>query len=148
MSITKLIKTQLTDSMKARDVQRTSALRMIRAALIEESKKKGTEIDDTQAVAVLRRLRKQRDEAAAAYDGAGRDDLAAMEREEAAIIDTFLPSLADEDTTLGWVHEAISTSGAASTRELGRAMGALMKAHRGKVNAKLARALLERELSG
>lgn len=148
MSISKQVQEQLTAAMKARDVSRTSALRLIRAALVEESKKKGGDIGDDQAVAVLRRLRKQRDEAAVAYEQAARDDLAALERAEATVIDGFLPQLADKDTTLEWVREAIATSGATSPREFGRAMGALMKAHRGQVDAKLARTLLERELSG
>ncbi len=148
MSIAESVMTQLTESMRARDVPRLSALRLIRAALIEESKKTGDEVDDAQAVAVLRRLRKQRDESALAYTQAGREDLAALELAEAVVIDSFLPHLADEPTTLGWVHEAIAASGASSPRELGRAMGALMKAHRGELDATLARTLLERELTG
>ena len=148
MSIAETIASQLTQAMKAREVARVSALRMVRAALIDESKKKGEEVDDVQATAVLRRLRKQRDESAEAYEQAGRSDLAELERAEAAIIDTFLPQLADEATTHAWVLEAIAATGASSPHEMGRAMGALMKAHRGELDAKLARGILERELTG
>jgi hypothetical protein len=147
MSIDQNVQRQLTEAMKAREVERISALRMIRAALIDESKKTGAAVDDARATTVLRRLRKQREESAEAYDKAGRTDLATLERAEAAVIDTFLPQLADEDQTLTWVREAIAASGASSPREFGRAMGMLMKAHRGDLDAKLARSLLERELA-
>ncbi len=148
MSIAETVKEQLTAAMKARDVARISALRLIRAALVDESKKTGAEIDEAKAVAVLRRLRKQRDESAQAYTDAGREDLAALERAEAEVIDGFLPKLADEATTITWVREAIAACGASSPREFGRVMGTLMKAHRGELDAKLARSLIERELAG
>ncbi len=148
MSIAQTVQKQLTEAMKARDVPRVSALRLVRAALVEEAKKKGTEVDDTKAVAVLRRLRKQRQESADAYQAAGRADLAELELAEAAVIDSFLPQLADRETTQGWVRDAIAATGASSPREFGRAMGALMKAHRGEIDAKLARELLEAELMG
>jgi uncharacterized protein YqeY len=148
MSIVENVSKQLTAAMKAREVARISALRMIRAALIEETKREGIEPDDEKAMEVLRRLRKQRDESAEAYEQAGRSDLAELELAEAAVIDGFLPRLADEATTAAWVREAIAVSGATSVRELGKAMGALMKAHRGELDAKLARSLIERELAG
>jgi uncharacterized protein YqeY len=148
MSITESVSKQLTAAMKAREVNRISALRMIRAALVEEEKKTGRQVEDAQALTVLRRLRKQRDESAEAYAQAGRDDLAALEQAEAEIIDSFLPKLADEATTLTWVREAIAASGATSPREMGKAMGMLMRGHRDEIDAKLARSLLERELAG
>jgi len=147
MTIAESVKLELTAAMKARDVPRISALRMIRAALIDESKKTGSDVTDEQAVAVLRRQAKQHDESAEAYTGAGREDLALLERAEAVVVDSFLPKLADEATTLAWVREAVTSTGATSRREFGRAMGALMKAHKGDLDAKLARTLLEKELS-
>jgi len=147
MTIAESVKLELTAAMKARNVPRISALRMIRAALIEESKKTGSDVTDDQAVTVLRRLANQRDESAEAYTGAGREDLALLERAEAVVVDSFLPKLADEATTLEWVQEAVASTGATSRREFGRAMGALMKAHKGDLDAKLARTLLENELS-
>ncbi|MFH1465546.1 MAG: GatB/YqeY domain-containing protein [Pseudomonadota bacterium] len=148
MPITDAVQQQLLQAMKARDAARTSALRMIKAALLEESKKGTGVVSDDDAVAVLRRLAKQREEAAEAYAQAGRADKADDERAEIAVIDAFLPQLADEATTLAWVQAAIAQTGASSPRELGRVMGALMKAHRGELEPGLARTLLERELAG
>ena len=62
-------------------------------------------------------------------------------RAEKALIESFLPRLADEATTRAWVQAAIAESGAASARDLGRVMGALMKAHRDDVDGQLARKL-------
>ncbi len=146
MAIQDDIKTRLTEAMKARDVARTSALRMIRAALIEEEKAGRGEVGDERTIEVLRRLRKQREEAAVLYDQARRADLAEAERGEIAVIDEFLPRVADEATTLAWVREAIASTGAREVREVGRVMGALMKAHRGAVDPALGRTLAEREL--
>lgn len=146
MSISERVQERLKEAMKARDAARTSALRMARAALLEEAKSGRGELDDVAAVAVLRRVAKQREEAAQAYEAAGRPELAAMERAEIGVIDEFLPRMADEATTLAWVREAIQATGATSTRELGKVMGHVMKAHKAEVDAGVARALAEREL--
>ena len=68
------------------------------------------------------------------------DPLAVL-RAELAVVSSFLPSLADEATTRGWVQAAIAESGASSAKELGKVMGALMKAHKGEVDGNLARKL-------
>ena len=119
---------------------------MIRAALLEEEKSGRGEVGDDRAIEVLRRIRKQREESALLYDQAKRPDLAAAEREEIGVVDEFLPKVADEATSLGWVREAIAATGAREIREVGKVMGALMKAHRGEVDPGLCRTLAEREL--
>jgi len=146
MSIQDDVRTRLTEAMKARDVARTSALRMIRAALLEEEKSGRGAVGDDRAVEVLRRIRKQREESALLYEQAKRADLAAAERAEVLVVDEFLPKVADEATSLAWVREAIAATGAREAREVGRVMGALMKAHRGAVDPALCRVLAEREL--
>jgi uncharacterized protein YqeY len=55
------------------------------------------------------------------------------------VIQTFLPQLADEATTRRWVEEAIAASGASSQKEIGKVMGALMKAHKGEMDGNVAR---------
>ena len=148
MSIDNDVQNQLQAAMRERDARRVAALRMIRAALIESAKTgKSRVVSDATAIEVIRRVRKQRMEAADIYAAAGRQDLADMERAEAHIADEFLPSTADEAQTLTWVQEAIAATGADSPRQLGRVMGYLMKHHRGEVEPGVARALLERELA-
>jgi uncharacterized protein YqeY len=137
---------ELKKAMLAKDSARTNGFRMIRAALIELAKDGKGDVTDERATEALRRLRKQREDAIAEYVKAGRADLAEGERAEMAIVDELLPKLADEDTTRAWVRDAIAASGAAGPRDMGKAMGALMKAHKADVDAAVARRLLEEAL--
>lgn len=139
---------ELKAAMLAKDAARTTALRMIRAAFIELDKEGKGAVTDERAIDALRRLKKQRDDSIQSYEAASRHDLAAVERAEAVVIDSLLPQLADESTTLAWVKAAIAESGAVGPKELGKAMGALMKSHKADVDGGLARALLQRELGG
>jgi uncharacterized protein YqeY len=138
---------QMKDAMKAKDAPRLSALRNIRAAFLVEMKKDGSEtLDDAASIAVLRRLAKQRQESIEAFTAAQRPERVAEERAELGVIDEFLPRLADEATTRAWVEEAIAASGATSAKELGKVMGALMKAHKGDVDGDLARRIAAERL--
>ncbi len=148
MSLVDTISAELKTSMLARDAARTGALRMIRAAFIELAKDGKGEVTDERCVDALRRLRKQREDSIAAYVQAAREDLADVERAELLVIDAFLPKLADEAQTLAWVREAIAATGATSAKEMGKAMGALMKTHKADVDTAMAQALLKRELGG
>jgi uncharacterized protein YqeY len=140
---------QMKAAMKARDSARLTALRNIRAAFLVEMKKDGAEtLEEEVAIAALRRLAKQRQESIEAFEKAGRAEQLAAEQSELAVIEEFLPSLADEATTRAWVEEAIATTGASTPKELGRVMGAVMKAHKGDVDGDLARRLASELLGG
>jgi|SRR5690606_12978481 len=149
MSIETTVNERLAEAMKARDGARTAALRNIRAAFLVEMKKDNAKtLADETSIEVLRRLAKQRRESIEAFEGAGRPDRAAEERAELAVIEEFLPRLADEETTRGWVREAIAATGAAAPGDVGKVMGALMKAHKGAVDGQLARRLAQELLAG
>jgi len=138
---------QMKDAMKAKDAARLAALRNMRAAFLVEMKKDGSEtLDDAASIAVLRRLAKQRLESIEAFTAAQRPERVAEERAELGVIEEFLPRLADEATTRAWVEEAITASGATSAKELGKVMGALMKAHKGDVDGDLARRIAAERL--
>jgi uncharacterized protein YqeY len=142
MGLVETVTAQLKDAMKAKDAARLGALRNIRAAFLVEMKKDGSEtLDDATSIAVLRRLGKQRQESIDAFTQANRPERVAEEQAELRVIEEFLPRLADEATTRAWVREAIAASGASSAKELGKVMGALMKAHKGDVDGDLARKL-------
>jgi hypothetical protein len=137
----------LTAAMRAKDQPRLDALRNIRAAFLHELKKDNAKtLADEVCVALLRRLEKQRQESIEAFEEGGRAELAARERADLAVVRAFLPGLADEATTRAWVSEAIAASGASKPDDLGRVMGLLVKAHRGEVDAALARRLAEEML--
>lgn len=142
MGIFESVVDSLKDAMKARDRARTLALRNIRAAFLQASKEDGSDtLADERCVALLRTLAKQRRESIEAYAAGGRAELADAERAELAVIEAMLPQLADEDTTRAWVADAIASTGASSRGDLGRVMGAVMKAHRGAIDGKLANRL-------
>lgn len=147
MGLFEAVSEQMKAAMKAKDETRLAALRGIRAAFLNECKKDNSAtLADEVAVALLRKLAKQRQESIDAFTNAGRPDRAEAERAELAVIDGFLPKLADEATTRRWVEEAIAASGAASAKEMGKVMGALMKAHKGEIDGNLARAIAQRLL--
>ena len=140
MGLVETATAQMKDAMKAKNAPRLNALRNIRAAFLTEMKKDGSEtLDDAVAISVLRKLAKQRQESIDAFTQANRPERVAEERAELAVIEEFLPRLADEATTRAWVQAAIAASGAAGAKELGKVMGALMKAHKGDVDGDLAR---------
>jgi hypothetical protein len=134
-------------ALKAKAAERLAALRNIRAALLVEMKKDNSKtLADEVSVAVLRRLEKQRLESIEAFEQAGRAERVAAERAELAVVREFLPKLADEATTRAWVQEAIAATGAAKPGDVGRVMGALMKAHKGDVDGTLARKIASEKL--
>lgn len=148
MSLMDKVSADLKAAMLAKDAPRVTGLRMIRAAFIELEKEGKGAVTDERCIDKLKSLKKQRLDSIAAYEGAGRQDLADQEKLELGIIESFLPTLADEAQTLLWVKEAVAASGATSQKELGKAMGALMKAHKDDIDAGLARTLLAKELGG
>ena len=149
MPILESVGDQLKQAMRAQDRPRLAALRNIRAAFLNAMKEDGSEtLADEACVGVLRRLAKQRAESIEAFETGGRPEMAAAERAELALIESFLPRLADEDTTRAWVREAIAAAGATSPKELGRVMGALMKAHKDQIDGALARRLAAELLGG
>ena len=134
------VNSQMKDALRAQQKLRLQALRKIRAGFLLRLKEDGSDtLSDEECVPILRRLEKQRRESIEAFDGAGRTEQAAAERAELEIILAFLPKQADEATTRAWVESAIAESGAKSAKDLGRVMGALMKAHKGDVDGNVAR---------
>jgi uncharacterized protein YqeY len=148
MSLPERVNQELKAAMLARDSARLTGWRLIKAAFLELEKSGKGEVTDERCVEVLRRMKNQREESIQQYVAGGREELAEQERLELAIIEGLLPQLADEATTVGWVREAIAASGATSPRDMGKAMGALMKAHKSDIDGALARRLLEQVLAG
>jgi uncharacterized protein YqeY len=105
-------------------------------------KKDGSDtLADDAAIAILRRLAKQRAESLEAFTAGGRPELAAQEQAELAVIETFLPSLADEATTEAWVRAAIDKTGASSPAEMGKVMGMVMADHKDEADGKLTKSI-------
>lgn len=132
MPIVDQINRDLTEAMKGREAERLSALRMVKTALkLRETELPGG-VDDAEAIKVLNTLLKQRRDAAEQFRAGGREELALKEENEARIIQTYLPASASEGDISQAVDEAIAEVGASSMK----AMGAVMKAVRAKLEGK------------
>ncbi|MBX6764657.1 MAG: GatB/YqeY domain-containing protein [Rubrobacteraceae bacterium] len=110
-------------AMKAREMQKVRALRMLSAALKNAQVDSGGTLSEEEELAVLRRQLKQREEAAEAYRKAGREEQAAGEEYEAALVREYLPAPLSEEEMEGIVERAIEETGATGMKDMGRVMG-------------------------
>jgi uncharacterized protein len=141
-TILERVQSDTRDAMKAGERERVGALRMLINSLQQEAKEgQGDE------VAVLRRERKRRLEAAEAYREGGSPDRAAGEEAEAEAISAYLPAELSDEELAGIVDAAISESGAASPAEMGKAMGAAMSRIEGRADGKRVSAMVRERLS-
>ena len=147
-AIEQRIKDDATAALKAGDRRRREALSQFVAALKKEridSRKQPAEADE---LVVLKRERKRRAEALELYEQAGRDDLADQERFEAALLAGYMPEELSADELAAMVDEAIAATGAASPREMGQVMSALMPKVAGRADGKALSDLVRTKLGG
>ena len=128
MNLSEQIISDLTASMKAQDAQRTSTLRMVKAAMMNRKIEKGSELDDDEMQRLLRSLVKQRRDSIEQYEKAGRQELADKEQAEIAVIERYLPQAASAAEIEAAVTAAITETGATSIKDMGRVMKAAQAA--------------------
>lgn len=145
--LTERIRTDLTAAMKARDAARLSTLRMVQAALKNEQIEKGRELSDEEAEAIVRRGVKQRNDSIDQYRKGGREDLAAKEESELALLQEYLPQTLDAAGTEALLDEIITKTGASSKKDSGKVMKEIMATHRSSVDGKLVQEILARKLA-
>ncbi len=134
------------DAMRARARERVKALRLVNAALKQEEIDGRRDLADDDVVAVLSRMRKQRQDSLRQFTDAGREDLAAIERFEIDVIAEFLPEALSEADLQQAVAAALEATGAATMRDMGKVMAALKGELAGRADmgavSKLVRAAL------
>lgn len=144
------LRSDLTAAMKGRDSLRASTLRMALAAVTnaEVSGPQARELADDEVTGVLVTEAKKRREAAAAYDGAGRDELAAKERAEAAVLADYLPQPLTEAELTELVTAVVAAQGAAGAgmAAMGRVMGLLKPQVTGRADGAVVAAAVRRQL--
>ena len=128
------IATATTDAMRARQRERVKALRLINADLKKTEIDDRRELDDDGVIAVLTRMRKQRQDSLGHFTKAGREDLAAIERFEIAVIEEFLPQALSAAEVEDAIASAIAETGAATMKDMGKVMGALKSALAGRAD--------------
>jgi uncharacterized protein YqeY len=129
-------------AMKAKDKPRLGVLRLITAAIKQREVDERITLDDAQVLAVLEKMVKQRKDSIAQYEKAGRDELAQQEAFEIGIIQAYLPEHLSDAEIDALIADAISSSGAASMKDMGKVMGMLKpklagRADMGQVSQKI-----------
>ena len=147
MSITERIQADATAAAKAHDRERLAALRLLLDALNKEAKEARGTLDEQREIAVLKRERKRRAEAAEAYRNGGREDAAASEEAEAEIIEAYLPAEISDAELEALVADALSETGAASQKEMGKVMSAVMSKADGRADGRRVSELVRSKLS-
>ena len=146
------LKQQLTDDMKAAmkagEKDRLGVIRLINAAIKQKEVDERVELDDAAVLAVLEKMVKQRKDSVSQYEGAGREDLAAIERAEIVVIERYLPAKLDEAAILAAIDSAIATTGAAGPADMGKLMGVLKPRLAGQADMGQVSALVKARLAG
>jgi hypothetical protein len=141
VTVTEQVRTDMTTAMKAGEKQRVGALRLVLSELQKAAKEGGSD-----ELAVLRRERKRRLEAATQFRDGGRPELAEQEESEAELIETYLPAELDDAELDAIVAAAISETGAGSAKDMGQVMKAVMAKTGGRADGKRASARVREAL--
>ena len=143
--------TSLKTAMKAGDKMRVSTLRLMQAAIKDkdiEARGLGKTVSDDDILALLQKMVKQRQESLAIFEKEKREDLASIERDEIAIITSFLPRQMDEAGVKAAIAAAIAETGAAGTKDMGKVVAALKAKHSGQMDFGKASGMVKAALAG
>jgi uncharacterized protein len=132
MRLTDKVNADITAAMKAKNPPRLSALRMMKAAIMNKGVEKGRDLEDAEALQVISSLVKQRRDSIEQFSKAGRADLVEKETAEIAVLEEYLPPAATAEEIDAAVVAAIIETGAASPQDIGKVMKAVMPKLAGK----------------
>ena len=147
-SLTATIKAATKAAMKARDKERLATLRLVQSEFKRIEVDERIEIDDARALAVLDKMVKQRRDSAQQYTDAGRDELAAQENAEIAVIQEYLPAQLSDDELASLVDEAIASVDAEGMAAMGAVMGKLKPQLQGRADMGAVSKLVKARLAG
>ena len=146
------LKQQLTEDMKAAmksgDKHSLGVIRLINAAIKQREVDERIELTDTDVIAVLDKMVKQRKDSISQYDAANRGDLADIERAEMAVIETYLPAKMDEAAIVAAIEAVKAQTGATSPADIGKLMGVLKPLLAGQADMGLVSKLVKQALAG
>ena len=146
------LKAQLTEdmktAMKAGEKDRLAVIRLINAAIKQKEVDERVEMTDPLVLAVLEKMVKQRKDSVTQFEAANREDLAAIERAELAVIETYLPAKLDEAAVQAAIDAAVAQTGAAGPADMGKVMAVLKPQLAGQADMGLVSQLLKKTLAG
>lgn len=149
MSLKDTINNDIKNAMRSKEREKLEALRAVKSAILlaETEKGAGEDLGEEREVALLQKLVKQRKESAEMYTQQGREDMAADELAQAAVIEVYLPEQMSEDEIRSQVKTIIEQTGASQPSEMGKVMGPAMASMKGKADGKLISAIVKELLS-
>ena len=148
MSLEQKIMTDLKEAMKAKDQAKLRSIRAIKAAiLLMKTDGTGQEITEEKEVKLIQKLVKQRKESLDIYEKQGRDDLAAVEKEEIAVLEKYLPEQMGEAELTDYLKGLVDKLGASSMADMGKIMGVASKDLAGKADGKAISGIVKQLLS-
>ena len=146
-SIKSLLEEAVKNSMRDRNKEKTSTLRMAISEIKKEEIDKRIELSDEEIIKILQRMIKQRKESISQFEQAGREELAHKENAEILLLQDFLPEQMSEDEIKVFVEEAINESGASTPQDMGKVMGSLKSKLKGNVDMGIVSKLVKENLA-
>ena len=145
------LKQQLTEDMKnamrAGEKHRLGVIRLMLAAIKQREVDERIELDDTQVLAALEKMLKQRRDSVSQFEAAKREDLAIIERDEMAVIETYLPTKLNDAEIDALVEAAIADTGASSARDMGKVVAAVKEKAAGRADMAVVSATIKARLA-
>ena len=142
----KRIQDEMKSAMKAREKRRLGIIRLILAAVKQREVDERIELDDTQILAVLDKMVKQRRDSIEQYEKAGRTDLAEQEAFEIGVLKEYLPEAMSEEEITALIKEAIAGTGAESLKDMGKVMGVIKPKAQGRADMGAISAVVRQQL--
>ena len=144
--LTEKIRAELTAAMKARDAERLSTLRMLQSAFKYQQIESGHELSDEEAMTVIRKAVKQRQDSIEQYTKGNRPELAEKERVEMELLKAYLPPELTEEEIESGVREIVASTGAQSKKDMGKVMKEATARYKGRVDGKKIQEIVSRLL--
>jgi len=146
MSVMERLNQDLKQAMKDKAALKLSVIRMVKAALKNEEINLGRPLSEDDELTILTRELKQRRESLQEFEKAGREELAAKVREEIEVLSAYLPAQLSEEEIRAIVREVIAVTQAASKKDMGKVMGAVMPKVKGRADGSLVQKIVSEEL--
>lgn len=147
MSLLITLKDAQKDAMRAKDKQRLNPIRMVLAAIKQREIDEQITLDDAGITSVIVKLVKQRRDSYTQYKDAGRDDLAEIEANEIAALETFLPQQLSDEEIIALIDAAIADTNAAGMQDMGKVMGIIKSKAEGRADMGKISGLIKRRLT-
>ena len=148
MNLRQRITEDMKTAMRAKDVPRLGAIRLLQAAIKQREVDERIELDDAQVVAVIEKMLKQRRDSISQYEAANRHDLADVEKFEVTVLQAYMPQALSDEEVEQLVVAAVAASGAAGVKDMGKVMAEVKPQVAGRADMGKVSALIKAKLGG